>query len=268
MTLKTFILPSFVSLALLCLVSASPAASYSWVRGDNSDEIHLYQDGRHVGGYRYSTKEYFSFNSDTKTWSEPVKESPWGMSPIQPVTLANNYGIDVNKRSDKERWVVDGKEVDPKSIQGPDSVIPDDGNLPWLVWVGDPVVGEKIRQDFQTNPSLTPWKNSFRFQSYTSQDVMIHDRDGKDCYLPGLTAVKADRHVMWNLKAYTTPETLAGYLRKLDPNVKPSDTPDLPTISEDPNILPELPLSVSTGGLSLLSGLGALFLLSSSKKKS
>lgn len=232
------------------------STSETWIRGSNPDEIHLYRNGRHVGGYRYSTQEWYPFDPNTRTWGEPIKQVPWEMSPLEQPKL-QNFGVSPD-RSDHERWVVDGKELLHSPMPEEPSVIPDDGSLSWLVWVGDPAIGERIRQDLTSSPALAPY-NKVRFQSYSLEDLMVRDRDGKLCYQIGLTKVNPDRKPQWNLKEYRGPEDLAGMLRKLPPDYDPAKVPDLSAVSSD---LPlETPLSVPAGGLALLSALGSLWLL-------
>jgi hypothetical protein len=61
------------------LLFASPAMAgepaYSWqTRPDDLDRIYLYQDGKQIGGWCYSSKHYRSF--DGKEWGPPTSKAP------------------------------------------------------------------------------------------------------------------------------------------------------------------------------------------------
>jgi hypothetical protein len=71
------------------------AESYSWRAGADSDQVHLYQGSRCIGGYRYSTDNYFahSFFSGISTYSatpcEPPIEPPYRDGARRWVTVEN-----------------------------------------------------------------------------------------------------------------------------------------------------------------------------------
>jgi len=237
------------------------APEWEWAPGlADPDQAHLLHHGRQVGTWRHGERRYYPY--DGRAWgcaaltpaAAPSPPSPGpraldcdccGSCPCedhcrcpqgQPccddcrcVVSEENYGLDRSKISRRERCTVNGREVTKEAALGAlgdrESALPDDADKPWLLDVGDEAAGKRLDADLAAAAELSPYRASFRRQSYRPDDLMVRDRDGRLMYAPGVYAVGAAGRPRRLLPAYTTAAELAGALRKLPPDFDPRNIP-------------------------------------------
>ena len=181
------------------------------------------------------------------------------------VLAEENYGLDRSKISRRERCSVNGREVTKEAalavVGDREPSLPNDTDKPWLLDVGDEAAGRKLDADLGAAAELSPYRTSFRRQSYRPDDLMVRDRDGRLMYAPGVYAGNAAGRPARLLAAYTTPAELAGALRKLPPDFDPKNIPPVGPTPEPAPAPADDPAPWAVGGTLLATVIAVGYLL-------
>lgn len=238
-----------------CATASTAGLTWEVARGD-ADQVILWRFANRywsqVGNYRISSDEYRPLLPGDR-WGDPCNP-PLAVPECHRRHRhpRENFGVDWKPKAEgRERWTVNGVEVPRdeamKAVQGA-GPMPDDGKLPWVVWVGDEATGQKVAADVPADKA--------RFQSYRPGEAMVMDRGGNPTlYTPGLWFVTAGG-VARHEKSYTgTPQVIEG-IRQASQGWNPDSVPPL----DSPNVLPNLPISDQAKGAAALAG-GGLFVV-------
>lgn len=240
------------------LPTASLFAAYEWRSfADDKDQIALWQDGRQLGNYRFSTREYFP-RLAPGVWGSPC-EPPYpppcrccagclcegdckcpqgkpcgdGCRCLYPAKVEPdgtlNFGLDLDRIPPVREHILNGKEVSKeellKAIGKPQ--LPDDSKWLCLTIIGPEAARQRVLADLQSSPALAPWKGKIKVQDYPPDHWAVKDTGFVTTGNPTIYCQAPDGKVLHRQDDYRGPETLAEVLRKADPAYKPEKDPDL-----------------------------------------
>jgi hypothetical protein len=219
---------------IFCLLAAIPAAAgYEWhTFPDDADQLSLWHDGRQLGNWRISTREYLPLLAPG-VWGDPC---PPPYPPPQDVMAPGkiesdgtiNFGLE-RSRLPAGRHFLDGKEVSKDELLqalGP-ARLPDDSQWPSLTIIGLEPARQKVLSDLQSSPFLAPWKDRLKVQDYSPDHWAVKDAGFVTTGQPTIYCQAPDGTVLHRQDEYRGPQALAEVLRQVDPQYKPEKDPDL-----------------------------------------
>jgi len=219
---------------IFCLLAVLPAAGgYEWrTFADEPDQLSLWHDGRQLGNWRISTREYLPLLAPG-IWGDPC---PPPYPPPQDVVAPGkietdgtiNFGLE-RSRLPAGRHLLNGKEVSKDELlQALGSAkVPDDSQWLSLTIIGPDGMRQKVISDLQSSPSLAPWKDRLKVQDYSPDHWAIKDTGFVTTGQPTIYCQAPDGRVLHRQDEYRGPEALAQVLRQVDPQYKPEKDPDL-----------------------------------------
>ncbi len=219
---------------IFCLLAVLPAAAgYEWrTFADEPDQLSLWHDGRQLGNWRISTREYLPLLAPG-VWGDPC---PPPYPPPQDVVAPGkietdgtiNFGLE-RSRLPAGRHLLNGKEVSKDELlQALGSAkFPDDSQWPSLTIIGPEVMRQMVLSDLQSSPFLAPWKGGLKVQDYSPDHWAVRDAGFVTTGQPTIYYQAPDGTVLHRQDEYRGPEALAEVLRQVDPQYKPEKDPDL-----------------------------------------
>lgn len=146
-----------------------------------------------------------------------------------------NYGIDVNRLSNRERVSINGREVHKQSLlnsliaeaNGQASAIPDDRSLLSLTIVGKPH-DRQVALKGLNDPEFERFRTDVLVQEYEPDDVMVNAENwgGPTNGKPSILLQRPNGQALYGSNDYRGKETWLAFA-KADPNFKPEDVPGL-----------------------------------------
>jgi hypothetical protein len=138
-----------------------------------------------------------------------------------------NFGITSDKVSSDCCYCLNGKKVNRSDAFAALDKLTDDSSKLRLTIVGDDAFRKKVKDDLAAHPALAEWRDKLLVQDYAPKHWAV---DGVG-FAPGITlqspaVADGKAPVLFRMTAYTSPETLAGAIRKADPNYQPERDPD------------------------------------------
>jgi hypothetical protein len=252
-------LRSFLAAFLGWLVlPASLLAAYEWRSfADDSDQISLWENGRQLGNYFFSTREYRP-RLASGVWGSPC-EPPYpppcrccegcrcecdckcpqgkpccaGCRCIYPCKVEPdgtlNFGLELARLSPTSEHFLNGKGVSKeellKAIGEPQ--LPDDSKWLCLTIIGPDASRKQVLNDLQSSPALAPWKDKVKVQDYPPDHWAVKDVGFVTTGNPTIYCQAPDGKVLHRQDDYRGPEALAEALRKADAAYQPKKDPDL-----------------------------------------
>lgn len=225
---------SLAALLAWLLLPALVVAGYEWRSfADDKDQIALWQDGRQLGNYRFSTREYFPRRAPG-VWGEPCSppypppSTVRAPSQIEPDGTLN-FGLDLARLSGTGKHLLNGKEVSKEELL---QVIghprlTDDSQWLCLTIIGSDAERQQVLHDLQTNVLLAPWKDRIKIQAYEPDHWAVRDAGFVTTGHPTIYCQAADGKVLHRQDGYRGPQALAEALRRADPAYQPQLDPDL-----------------------------------------
>lgn len=216
------------------LVPSIAFAGYEWRNfADDSDQVSLWQDGRQVGNYRYSTRAYHPLRAPG-VWGEPCPPPyppPLSASASAKVEADGtlNFGLDLQRLPASGKHLLNGQEVGKAELLQAlgKPALPDDGKWLCLTVIGSDATRKKVLSDLQNVPCLAPWKERFKVRDYPPEHWAVRDAGFVTNGQPTIYCQAADGTVLHRQDEYRGPEALAEVLRSTDPNYRPERDPDL-----------------------------------------
>lgn len=209
-------------------------ADYEWrYFAEDRDQAALWQDGRQLGNYRFSTRQYFPHRAPG-VWGEPCpppyppptpRLAPARVEPDGTV----NFGLDRDRMPAAGQHLLNGKEVGKETLLeaiGPPR-LPEDGQWLYLTVIGSEDERKKILNDLQSSLILTPWKDRLKVHDYPPDHWAVAECGFVTSGKPTIYCQAADGRVLHRQDRYRGPEALAEVLRKADPRYAPEKDPDL-----------------------------------------
>lgn len=266
--LKRVLLPALAAVALLaivpvawtqcsggnCTVQTFPTqyvgqAPYRWVRrADTADEVYLYQGGRQVGGYSFTTGFYRPYNNGN--WGAhavaPVRP-PFGDLPV--TKEGNFFGVESKQFPDYDK-VWQGNTIyshaEAKRLMG--ETMDDISKQPHLTIVdGDASRRKKIVADFEAAKEANTFPKAVRVQVYDTAknaprllmapfQLERDERFRKSgvAMFAQAPAGKDGTAKVESVYGVATPAAAVELLRKIDPRYDPNKqpTPSIPWFTE------------------------------------
>jgi len=246
-----------VFLCWFFLTAPLPAA-YEWRSfADDSDQISLWENGRQLGNYLFSTREYRP-RLAPGVWGSPC-EPPYpppcrcckgcrcecdckcsqgkpcceGCRCIYPAKVEPdgtlNFGLDLARMSPTSEHFLNGKEVSKaellKAIGKPQ--LPDDSKWLCLTIIGPEAARKQVLKDLQFSSALAPWKDEVKVQDYPPDHWAVKDVGFVTTGNPTIYCQAPDGKVLHRQDDYRGPEALAEALRKADETYQPKKDADL-----------------------------------------
>lgn len=239
---------------IFCLLAALPAlAGYEWhTFPDEPDQLWLRHDGRQLGNWRISTREYLPLLAPG-VWGDPC---PPPYPPPQEVLAPGkietngtiNFGLERARLPAAGKHLLNGKEVSKDELlQALGSAkFPDDSQWPSLTIIGPEAARQKVISDLQSSPFLAPWKDRLKVQDYAPDHWAVKDAGFVTTGQPTIYCQAPDGTVLHRQDEYRGPQALAEVLRQVDPQYKPAKDPDLN------KALAGIPLPLLIGGAVVL----------------
>ncbi|HTU90062.1 MAG TPA: hypothetical protein VMF69_08190 [Gemmataceae bacterium] len=224
-----------ISSLIFCLLVAVPAqAGYEWrTFPDEADQLSLWHDGRQLGNWRLSTREYLPLLA-SGVWGDPC---PPPYPPPQDVVAPGkvetdgtiNFGLERSRLSAAGKHLLNGKEVSKDELLQAlgSATLPDDSQWPSLTIIGPEAMRQKVISDLQSSPFLTPWKDRLKVQDYAPDHWAVKEAGFITTGQPTIYCQAPDGTVLHRQEEYRGPEALAEVLRQVDPQYKPEKDPDL-----------------------------------------
>ncbi|MHB1423483.1 MAG: hypothetical protein ACYC3I_09875 [Gemmataceae bacterium] len=220
---------------VFCLLAACPVlADYEWrTFADDKDQLSLWQEGRQVGNWRISSREYFPLVANG-VWGKPC---PPPYPPPQDVVAPGkvesdgtiNFGLDQARLRAGGKHLLGGKEVSKEellqAIGRPQ--LPKDDKWLSLTIIGPEAARKMVLSDLLNSPFLMPWKDRIKVRDYPPDHWAVKDAGFVTTGQPTIYCQAADGTVLHRQDAYRGPEALAEVLRRADPNYQPERDPDL-----------------------------------------
>jgi len=236
--MHTFFL-RFLAAALLILAQRTAVAGpYEWrTFPDEPDQLWLWHEGRQLGNWRISTREYLP-RLAPGVWGEPCPPPyPPPQDVLAPGKIESdgtiNFGLERSRLSAAGKHLLDGKEVSkdqllqalgpPRKGEG----LPADSQWPSLTIIGPEAAREKVLSDLQSSPFLTPWKGRLKVQDYPPDHWAVRDAGFVTIGQPTIYCQAPDGAVLHRQDEYRGPQALAEVLRQVDPQYRPENDPDL-----------------------------------------
>jgi hypothetical protein len=220
---------------IVCLLAALPAlAGYEWhTFPDDADQLSLWRDGRQLGNWRISTREYLPLVAPG-TWGDPC---PPPYPPPQDVIAPGkveldgtiNFGLERACLPAAGKHLLNGKEVSKDELLqalGP-LRLTDDSQWPSLTIIGPEAARHKVLSDLQSSPFLAPWKDRLKVQDYAPDHWAVRDAGFVTTGQPTIYCQAPDGTVLHRQDEYRGPAALAEVLRQVDPHYQPEKDPDL-----------------------------------------
>jgi hypothetical protein len=224
-----------IGFLIFCLLVAPPAsAAYEWrTFPDEPDQLSLWQDGRQLGNWRISTREYLPLLAPG-TWGDPCPPPyPPPQEVVAPAKIESdgtlNFGLDRARLSGAGKHLLNGREVRKEELLqalGP-ARLTDDSQWPSLTIIGPEAGRQKVLSDLQSSPLLAPWKDRLKVQDYAPDHWAVRDAGFVTTGQPTIYCQAPDGTVLHRQDEYRGPEALAEVLRQVDPLYKPEQDPDL-----------------------------------------
>jgi hypothetical protein len=245
----------FLLAVVLCwlLLPTLLLAGYEWRSfDDDKDQISLWQDGRQLGNYRFSSRAYFPLRA-SGVWGEacPPPYPPPGadVSPakVEPDGTVN-FGLDLARMSPTGQHILNGKEVSKEALLQAIGKprLPDDSKWLCLTIIGADAERKQVLSDLRSSPLLAPWKDRVKIQDYAPDHWAVRDAGFVTSGHPTIYCQTADGKVLHRQDDYRGAAALAEVLRQADPAYQPRQDPDL----NKP--LSHVPLALWIGGAILL----------------
>lgn len=237
---------------------ATVLAAYEWRPfADDNDQISLWENGRQLGNYFFSTREYRP-RLAPGAWGAPCEppypppcrcckdcrcecdcKCPQGKpccrscrciypAKVEPDGTLN-FGLDLAKMSPTSEHFLNGKEVSKeellKAIGKPQ--LPDDSKWLCLTIIGPEAARKQVLNDLQSSAALAPWKDKVKVQDYPPDHWAVKDTGFVTTGNPTIYCQAPDGKVLHRQDDYRGPEALAEALRKADAAYQSKMDPDL-----------------------------------------
>ncbi len=222
-------------LLLVCvLASGTLRAGYEWrYFDDDADQVALWRDGRQVGNYRFSSREYFPRRT-SGDWGQPCAPPyppPGTVSPPGRVEADGtvNFGLDRTRIPSSGKHLLNGKEVGKEELLQAigKPTLPDDSQWLCLTIIGPEAARKKVLSDLQSSPLLMPWRDRIKVQDYAPDHWAVRDAGFVTTGQPTIYFQAANGKVLHRQDEYRGPEALSEVLRRADPAYRPQLDPDL-----------------------------------------
>jgi|SRR5579875_3449409 len=224
-----------ISSFIFCLLLAlSASAQYEWhTFPDDADQLSLWRDGRQLGNWRISTREYLPLLAPG-VWGTPCPPPyPPPQDMIAPGKVESdgilNFGLERAHLPVAGKHLLNGIEVSKEELLqalGPGQ-LPDDSQWLSLTIIGPEEARQKVLSDLQNSPYLVPWKDHLKVHDYPPDHWAVRDAGFVTTGQPTIYCQASDGTVLHRQDEYRGPQALAEVLRRADPQYRPERDPDL-----------------------------------------
>ena len=225
---------------------------------------YLYRGNVQVAGYDPEAQIYRTYDAQTGAWGAP-QTAPWApalpakarpgcicpdcretgqcadgcacsMKAKSEALIEQNFGVDRDKITGHNKYTINGREVAQElaleAVTGKQDALTDDSTKLRLTVIGSDVERKQVLNDVQTNPVLSPLKDTLLVQDYAPTEWETRPGFANGGH-PTIYLQAPDGKVLYHRDDYQQgPEGIAGAVRKADPKYDPA---------KDPNGSPSLP---------------------------